>query len=248
MTIPLTPKSLVEIIDTIDETNNQSALITWSNNKYSKTKTYQDYYPIIIKTTKKQIELAKDICHSHGINLNRILLDFFMKITQKSLIEKLIKKQNENNINKNNSKYKKQSLIISINNPAMYQNALLSTIPKEYPTKKEKQDFKNETDQIKSNSHKQLKQEIKEMKKYKKENYKKYLIIFYINELYNYKYLANLNYELNKNNIANIDDIFAKIIYYLTLNSEEQSFKFQYIINNDANLTQYKNWLENNNN
>ena len=251
MTIPLIPESLVKIIDTIDKRDNQSALLEWSNYDYSKRpdkqpychKNYPEYYPVIIETTEQQIKLAKEICEYHEINLDTLLLDLFMNFTNDSIIESLINKQIDNNINQYYPNYKKKLLTIDIHHPATYLKSLLSTMENNNPTKKQKEEHKNKADKIKSISHKYVKQEIKKMKKYEKENYQKYLIIFSINEKYNYNYLRELDYKLNKYHIANIDDIFAKLIYYLTLNTDDEDFNFQYKINNNANLIDYENWL-----
>lgn len=70
--------SFIQIVEPIKDTNND-AVKTWENHVLHKnTKFYHNYYPVIVKTSEKQLNAVKeicDICHTSLIELVSIIIN-----------------------------------------------------------------------------------------------------------------------------------------------------------------------------
>ena len=78
----------IQIVKKINDDNQKSANELWIDEKKSKDSKYseefyQDFYPIIIKTSSQQLNTAKEICHICDTNLITLLTDAITKTQNK---------------------------------------------------------------------------------------------------------------------------------------------------------------------
>lgn len=212
---------LIKVVQTIPKDNHELATAIWRNNKLSaKGHHYQDYYPVIIKTTPRQLITANEVCLICETQLLALLSELIDSIT---------------NINslKNMTKLDTKDRKLTLHSPLDYLKILLTVTYSSDPDPDlAAKNFKIRKQQIQSH--------IGNLKA-KPFNYKKYLIIFNLCDYDNYNKLQALDYNLNKYCIATIADIFEKLIHYLASDLIDNEFTYQ--LNQNANLPEYEKWL-----
>ena len=212
---------LIKVVQTIPKDNHKLSTAIWHNNKLSaKGHHYQDYYPVIIETTPRQLITANEVCLICETQLLALLSELIDSIT---------------NINslKNMTKLDTKDRKLTLHSPLDYLKTLLTVAYSSDPDP----DLAEKNFQIRKQ---QVQSHIGNLKA-KPFNYKKYLIIFNLCDYDNYNKLQELDYNLNKYCIATIADIFEKLIHYLA--SDLVNNEFTYQLNQNANLPEYEKWL-----
>lgn len=215
---------LIKVVQTVPKDNHELATDLWHNNKLSaKGHHYQDYYPVIIETTPRQLITANEICLICETQLLALLSELIDSITNINLIKTFI--------NSNKVGIKDHKIIIS--SPLDYLKTLLTVAYSADPDP----DLAEKNFQIRKQ---QVQSHIGNLKA-KPFNYKKYLIIFNLCDYDNYNKLQELDYNLSHYCIATIADIFEKLIHYLA--SDLVNNEFTYQLDQNANLPEYEKWL-----
>lgn len=212
---------LIKVVQTIPKDNHELATAIWRNNKLSaKGHHYQDYYPVIIKTTPKQLITANEICLICETQLLALLSELIDSITNMKFLKDMAKLGTAD-----------RKLIL--HSPLDYLKTLLTVAYSSDPDPDlAAKNFKIRKQQIQSH--------IGNLKA-KPFNYKKYLVIFNLCDYDNYNKLKELDHNLNKYCIATIADIFEKLIHYLASNLIDNEFTYQ--LSQNANLPEYEKWL-----
>lgn len=216
---------LIKVVQTVPQTvpkdNHELATTLWHDNKLSaKGRHYHDYYPVIIKTTPRQLITANDVCTICETHLLALLSELIDSITNIDTIKDLAK------LNTADRK-------LTLPSPLNYLKMLLKVAYNSDPDP----DLAEKNFQIRKQ---QIQSHIGNLQA-KPFNYKKYLIIVNLYDIDNYHKLENIDHNLNYYYIANIADIFEKLIHYLTSDLVDNEFTYQ--ISQNANLSEYEKWL-----
>lgn len=212
---------LIKVVQTIPKDNHELGTAIWHNNKLSaKGHHYQDYYPVIIETTPRQLITANEICLICETQLLALLSELIDSITNIKSLEKM-------------SKLGTKDYKLTLHSPLDYLKTLLTVVYSSDPDPDlAEKNFKIRKQQIQSH--------IGNLKA-KPFNYKKYLIIFNLCDYDNYNKLKELDYNLSHYCIATIADIFEKLIHYLASDLIDNEFTYQ--LDQNANLPEYEKWL-----
>lgn len=212
---------LIKVVQTIPKDNHELATNLWHNNKLSaKGHHYHNYYPVIIETTPRQLITANEVCLICETHLLALLSELIDNITNINSLKDIAKLGTEDRK-------------LTLHSPLDYLKTLLTVAYSSDPDPDlAEKNFKIRKQQIQSH--------IGNLKT-KPFNYKKYLIIFNLDDYDNYNKLQNLDYNLNKYYIATIADIFEKLIHYLASDLIDNEFTYQ--LDQNANLPEYEKWL-----
>lgn len=212
---------LIKVVQTIPKDNHKLATAIWHNNKLSaKGHYYQDYYPVIIKTTPRQLITANEVCLICKTQLLALLSELIDSITNINSLKDIAKLGTEDRK-------------LTLHSPLDYLKTLLTVAYSSDPDPDlAAKNFKIRKQQIQSH--------IGNLKA-KPFNYKKYLIIFNLGDYDNYNKLQDLDNNLNHYYIASIADIFEKLIHYLASDLIDNEFTYQ--LDQNANLPEYEKWL-----
>lgn len=212
---------LIKVVQTVPKDNQELSTVIWSNNKLSaKGHYYQDYYPIIVETTTRQIITANEICLICETQLLALLSELIDSITNMKSLKEMAKLGTEDRK-------------LTLHSPLDYLKTLLTVAYSSDPDPDlAEKNFKIRKQQVQSH--------ISRLKA-KPLNYHKYLIIFNLCDYDNYNKLQELDYNLNKYCIATVADIFEKLIHYLASDLIDNEFTYQ--LDQNANLPEYEKWL-----
>lgn len=190
----------IQIVKEINDDNQKSANELWIDEKTAKDskysdKFYQNFYPIIVKTSLQQVNTVKEICHICDTSLITLLTDTITK-TQ-NMLNKYKKTQDKNKLTSKDVSVCINNLIYKTHK--LYNKSLLI----------------NENDWISiDNIDNKVRDQFES-------NIQNQLIIFNLANNQTYKNLLNLNQELISLKKLSISDIFKRLINALINTTSE---------------------------
>lgn len=190
----------IRIVKEINNDNQKSANELWIDEKTLKDskyndKFYQDFYPIIVKTSSQQLNTVKEICHICDTNLITLLTDTITKTQNK--LPKFKKTKDKDKL--------------TLKDVGVYINNLIYETHKLY----NKSLLINESDWISiDNIDNKVRDQFES-------NIQNQLIIFNLTNNQTYKNLLNLDQELISLKRLSISDIFKRLINALINTTSE---------------------------
>lgn len=205
--------NFIQIVEPVKDTNDNATKI-WENHVLHKdTKFYHNYYPIIVETSEKQLNAAKEICDICHTSLIELLSTVINKLYHLSYFDK--------NFKITNPAYQYYDVVYNI---ASIDNIMDSQITNYKEAMQSLGKVVSQSNQ-KLNATETVLNELES----DQANIQKQLIIFQPLSHDSYKALKYLNKQLQKLQITSIDHIFQELLNNI-LNKQEIS-KPDYIFN-----------------
>jgi len=205
--------NFIQLVEPITN-NNDNATEIWENHVLHKnTKFYHNYYPVIVKTSEKQLNAAKEICDICHTSLIELLSTVINKLYHLSYFDK--------NFKITNPAYQYYDVVYNI---ASIDNIMDSQITNYKEAMQSLGKVVSQSNQ-KLNATETVLNELES----DQANIQKQLIIFQPLSHDSYKALKYLNKQLQKLQITSIDHIFQELLNNI-LNKQEIS-KPDYIFN-----------------
>lgn len=205
--------NFIQIVEPIKNTDNNATKI-WENHVlYKNTKFYHNYYPVIVETSEKQLNAAKEICDICHTSLIELLSTAIYKLYHLSYFDESFKITNP--------AYQYYDVVYNIASVANIMDSQITNYKQTMQTLGE----------VVSQSNQKLNAitTILNGLESNQTNVQKQLIIFQTLGHDSYKTLKYLNKQLQKSQITSIDNLFQELLNNI-LNKQETT-KPDYIFN-----------------
>ena len=209
--------NFIQLVEPITN-NNDNATEIWENHVLHKnTKFYHNYYPVIVETSEKQLNAAKEICDICHTSLIELLSTVINKLYHLSYFDKSFKITNP--------AYQYYDVVYNIASVANIMDSQITNYKQAMQTLGEVVSQSNQ----KLNTIETVLNELES----NKVDSQKQLIIFQPLSHDSYKVLKYLNKQLQKLQITSIDHVFQELLNNI-LNKQEIS-KPDYVFNLENN-------------